>query len=421
MDDLRDRLLAEMRAIRTVDCHSHTCLRRDYYAQGPRSLFDLMSYFERDLQGVAGCTSAELYADAVSDEERWNRLKRVIASARNVSYWRHNVTVYRELFGMVEPEVGDANWRALNRRIKSATADPGWYEYVTSDVCGLETQIRNIPWFEDWEPEYFTAVLRMEPALELHRPSPRQALEEHLHTSIEDLPGLKRALADLVEEYRMRGAVGIKLAHAYSRTLACADVPEPEAAALLRRALLGEELSPAEAMLLQDHVVDYLAGLAGELGLVFQIHTGVQTNWGHIPDSDPLLLLPLLRRHRSTRFDLFHAGYPYSREIGMLGKHYPNVWLNMAWMYVVTMEGSRQTLKEWLDLVPGDRILGFGSDVGWPEFIHGHLVMARACLADVLAEKVREDFLSEEVAFDLARGLLRGNAMSLYGLGTESQ
>ena len=80
------------------------------------------------------------------------------------------------------------------------------------------------------------------------------------------------------------------------------------------------------------------------------------------------------------------------------------------------MEGSRQSLNEWIDLVPGDRILGFGSDVHWPEFIYGHLVMARSCIADVLAQKMERDFLSKEVALDLVQKMLRDNAIGLYGL-----
>ena len=85
-------------------------------------------------------------------------------------------------------------------------------------------------------------------------------------------------------------------------------------------------------------------------------------------------------------------------------------------MYVITMAGSRQILSEWIDLVPAERILGFGSDVGYPEFVYGHLIMAGSCLADVLAEKVERDFLSKETALDLARMMLRDNPMELYGL-----
>ncbi|MFW6156533.1 MAG: amidohydrolase family protein, partial [Armatimonadota bacterium] len=167
---------------------------------------------------------------------------------------------------------------------------------------------------------------------------------------------------------------------------------------------------------LQDHIIFFLAGLCAEMDLIFDIHTGVQGNWGRVDESNPLHLLPLIHAHRSVCFNLYHGGYPFSREIGMLAKHSPNVWLNLAWMFVVTMEGTRQSLSEWIDLVPGHRILGFGSDVGWPELIYGHLVMARECIADVLSEKVRRDFLSRDAALDLARMMMRDNGVALYGL-----
>jgi hypothetical protein len=48
--------------------------------------------------------------------------------------------------------------------------------------------------------------------------------------------------------------------------------------------------------------------------------------------------------------------------------------------------------------------------------IYGHLVMARSCIADVLAEKVRRDFLSETVAMDIARKILHDNGVAFYGL-----
>jgi len=375
-----------------------------------------MAYFNREIQASTGKTSEELFKKAPSDADRWKTLKGILARTRNTSYWRHNMVVYRHLFDLQDSELNDHNGQSLNERIKERTADPGWYDHVTKELCKLETQVKNIPWFQDWEPEYFTAVLRMESALDLCNPKTRKSLEDYLGEGLGDLDALKDGLRKLIENYRRRGAVGIKLAHAYQRTLASEKVPYETASSVYRRALKGEKITPQEVKAFQDHIIYYLADLAEQLNLVFQIHTGVQTTWGNIPDSNPLLLIPLILSHPSTRFDLFHAGYPFSREIGMLGKHYPNVWLNMAWMYVITMEGSRQSLSEWIDLVPGDRILGFGSDVHFPEMVYGHLLMARSCIADTLSEKVKRDFISEEVALDLLHKLLRENAMKLYSL-----
>jgi len=415
-NSLRDRLLEQMKAIRTVDCHSHTALRRDYYKIRQRSLFTMMAYFEREIQNATGKSSSKLYEGAKSDDERWERLKPVLDRCRNTSYWRHNIVTYRELFDFEDNELTDDNWRALNERIVERTADTKWYEHVTNDVCNLETQVRNVPWFEDWEPEYFTCTLRMESALMLYNADTREGLEKHMERSLTDLSRVKAGLIELIERYQQRGSVGIKLAHAYRRTLHSEDVPESVAARVFERALAGESLSWPERKQLEDHIIFFLAKVASELDLVFQIHTGVQGNWGNVPESNPLHLIPLIHANRSTRFDLFHAGYPFSRHIGMLAKHSANVWLNMAWMYVITMEGSRQSLSEWIDLVPGDRLLGFGSDVRWPEMIYGHLVMARSCIADVLAQKVERDFLSEEAAVSLLHMMLRENAAALYRL-----
>lgn len=415
-DNIRERLLEEMQKISTVDCHSHTDSPKVYYENSPYNLFTFMTYFNREIEALSGKISSTLFKEASSDAERWKILKNILVRARNVSYWRHNMVVYKHLFDFRDDELNDDNWQPLNQKIKESTADPNWYNHVTREICKLETQVKNIPWFQEWEPQYFTAILRMEPALDLCNPKTRESLESYLDEGFSDLSALKDGLRKLIEKYRKKGAVGIKLAHAYQRTLSSENVPYEKASSVYKKALKGEEITPEEVKAFQDYIIYYLTDLADELNLVFQIHTGVQTTWGNIPDSNPLHLIPLIRNHPSTRFDLFHAGYPYSREIGMLGKHYPNVWLNMAWMYVITMEGSRQSLSEWIDLVPGDRILGFGSDVHFPEFVYGHLMMARSCIADILSEKVNRDFISEEVAIDLVNKMLRENAVELYSL-----
>ena len=306
-NSFREELLEIMQNILTIDCHSHTALKSDYYKAGQLNLFNLMSYYEREIGAAAGKGSNQLYADAKSDAERWSRLKPIIERTHNVSYWRHNVVMYRELFGLEDDDVTDLNWEKLNENIKAKTSDQNWYHHVTKDVCKLATQVRNIPWFEDWEPEYFTAVLRMESALQIHDKNTRNFLEKRLNRSFDSLQSIKQGLADLTEEYQKKGSVGIKLAHAYGRTLSSENVPEPIAANIFAKALGGGSLSWDEVKQLQDHIIFFLAGLAGSMNLVFQIHTGVQGTWGNVPDSNPLHLIPLIGANHSTRFDLFHA------------------------------------------------------------------------------------------------------------------
>ncbi|MFC1715617.1 hypothetical protein ACFL6S_18250 [Candidatus Poribacteria bacterium] len=65
------------------------------------------------------------------------------------------------------------------------------------------------------------------------------------------MKSVKQGLADLTEKYKQRGSVGIKLAHAYGRTLASDNVPENIAANIFAKALGGGSLSSAEVKQLQ--------------------------------------------------------------------------------------------------------------------------------------------------------------------------
>ena len=53
MSSFRQRLLDEMVDVPTVDCHSHTMLRREYEAKAAeeRNLFTMTTYFRRDEAG----------------------------------------------------------------------------------------------------------------------------------------------------------------------------------------------------------------------------------------------------------------------------------------------------------------------------------------------------------------------------------
>ncbi|MGD8239406.1 MAG: hypothetical protein PVH68_12685 [Armatimonadota bacterium] len=124
-NSLRERLLDEMKSIRTVDCHSHTALRREYYEIEERSLFTMMAYFAREIDNATGAGSGQLYKGAKSDGERWERLRGVLDRCRNVSYWRHNIVTYREVFGFEGQELTDDNWEALNECIVERTDDDG--------------------------------------------------------------------------------------------------------------------------------------------------------------------------------------------------------------------------------------------------------------------------------------------------------
>ncbi len=137
--------------------------------------------------------------------------------------------------------------------------------------------------------------------------------------------------------------------------------------------------------------------------------------WGDFRTLDPTHLIPLIERHPHTRFDVYHAGMPWVREAGVIGKNSPNVWLNLAWCHIVSQRMTVSLLDEWLDLVPVNKIFAFGGDYGLPvEKVVGHLWMAREDIAEVLARRVKRGDMSEDRALEIARLWFYDNPLDCY-------
>jgi predicted TIM-barrel fold metal-dependent hydrolase len=120
--------------------------------------------------------------------------------------------------------------------------------------------------------------------------------------------------------------------------------------------------------------------------------------------------------HPRTRFDLYHMGMPSVRQTGVIGKNNPNVWLNLCWSHVISPKMTRSFLNEWMDLVPMNKIIGFGGDYG-PESlekIYGHLQMAKEDAAEALAERVAARRMSERQAREVAQAWFYDNPRELY-------
>jgi predicted TIM-barrel fold metal-dependent hydrolase len=165
---------------------------------------------------------------------------------------------------------------------------------------------------------------------------------------------------------------------------------------------------------LRDFLVDEAIRYAGQQDLVVAVHTGY---WGDFRTLDPLHMIPVLERHRGVRFDVYHLGYPWMRESLMLGKGFPNVWLNFCWTHIISQKFAMDALDEAIDLVPMSKLLAFGGDYATPvEKVYGHLQMALEGIANVLAGRVEDGWMTEEEALRVAHAWLWDNPVELYRL-----
>jgi len=176
-------------------------------------------------------------------------------------------------------------------------------------------------------------------------------------------------------------------------------------------------LESEEGVLLEDYIVFECCRAAAEADLTVQFHQGIKAgNFGSMEGCTPAPLAELMRTCKDTRFDLSHSGYPHLREGAVLGKAYANVYLNMSWIHIISPIGSRLDLREWLRMVPYNKIIAFGDDLYHVEAVYGHLKMARQNFAIVLAEMIEEGYITESIALDIAQAAFHDNPARVYGV-----
>jgi predicted TIM-barrel fold metal-dependent hydrolase len=236
---------------------------------------------------------------------------------------------------------------------------------------------------------------------------------------------LSRVVTPTLERQKRDGAVAIKFEAAYLRALNFDDASQADAARIYARYSRGGEPSAVEYKTLQDFLFRAVARAAGRLGLAVHIHTGGGCgNYFYLAGSNPVLLEPALNDPslRGTTFVLLHGGYPYTKEVGfLLGK--PNVHADFsAQTFLLSPRELSEVLRTWLTLYP-EKVL-FGTDaggltpeIGWEELGYQTTTTARQALALALTGMTRDGEITRERASEIARAVMRENALKLYGLG----
>jgi predicted TIM-barrel fold metal-dependent hydrolase len=230
-----------------------------------------------------------------------------------------------------------------------------------------------------------------------------------------------------LERQRTGGAVAIKFEAAYLRPLDFEPQDAAAAAAVYVRYVTAGVPTHAEYKLLEDYLVRSISREAGRLGLAVQIHStdgfgGFYSPAGAAPRLlDSLFNDPALR---TTRFVIVHGGWPMVDEtLSQLGR--PNVYADISMMDQIAEPAAlSRALRMWLAAWP-EKVL-FGTDAfdggdqqGWEQVAWIASRNARRGLADALGGMVRDAEVTPARAKQLARMVLRENAIAAYHLDAE--
>ena len=434
MSGLRERMAAFVEELPLVDTHEHIVPEEERLAAEQDLFAWFPHYASSDLvaAGLPVPVLEEIRNSSLPVEEKWARLAPYWDMTRNTAYCRTLLIAAKDLHGMAD--INADTWHDLSEKIRT-TRRPGWYRYVLRERAKIEVSLNDtyhiIPNRDDLD--LIAPVRRMDDFITVRSRAEIRQVEKDFDAAIHSLDDLVRAIDIATERAVKQGHVAVKSALAYRRILSYEKVTHAEAERLFNRIpnyldelreqqYQGMGLSWQEAKPLQDYLMHQVIRSAIDHGLPVQLHTGLQEGNGNIiGHSNPTLLANLFFEYPQAKFDLFHGGYPYTGEMASLGKNFPNVYVDMCWLPVISPSVARRALHEWIETVPGNKVLAFGGDYRIVEGAYGHSRIAREVVSRVLAEKVEEGYFGEEEAQALAKRLLHDNAFALFSLGTRKR
>ena len=264
-------------------------------------------------------------------------------------------------------------------------------------------------------PDFFRSALRFgrEKVLTITSQEQIQDLEIEFNSSLESLSDLDKLFDQHTQKaYETGKLAAVKIAVAYSRKLDFEDVSFSEADKIFTAIRQGGYTNPKP---LHDYLIHKIIQRAESINIPVQIHTGHQAgNWQDVRFADPEHLIPVFQKYRTVKFDIFHAGWPFSEILGSIGKEFPNVWLDMCWAWAMNPVQMERILDEWLATVPCNKIFAFGADTGSPFMMLGYATQARHGIANVMDRKVRRQEFDTKTAEFVARRIMNQNALEFF-------
>jgi predicted TIM-barrel fold metal-dependent hydrolase len=409
MNPLEKRLVQRLAGFTIIDAHEHLGPEAERVSR-PVSVFTLFSHYTQTDLKAAGMSEEEYRF--IQDEEkplpaRWRTFRPYFERIRWTGYARPASIVAREFYGI--DDINDDTYETLSELLARDNT-PGLYERILRERCHIELCLTQCGRYG--LPEDVLVPLLPLPVDRFLKRGDVEKASTELNMEVSNLETYVLLAEALLDRWRSRGVVGLKI------TCRATTNPSHEEASRAFTSLWESGEVAAGSPVLRDYLFHRLLESAADLNLPVAVHTGIiWNNWSDFTATHPQHLIPLLQQHWRTRFDCYHAGIPWVGTVGVMGKTFPNLWLNLCWCHVISPEMTVRALNEWVDLVPANKIIAFGGDYAVPvEKVYGHLVMARENIARVLGQRIERGLMDEDQALELAHTWFYENPVALYRL-----
>jgi predicted TIM-barrel fold metal-dependent hydrolase len=357
------------------------------------------------------------------------------------------ISAWHDLYGYKHDDMSEAHVRELLQTKQRVAREQGEkFPVWALDQLGIETMFANrvatgrglaaprFRWVSFVDALIFPlsneAAKRSNPDYRGFYPGEERLLKRYLASAgLRTLPAtldvyLAKVVSATLQSQKREGALAVKFEAAYLRKLDFDYADVGAARRIYARYIRSGEPSAADYKTLQDFLFRYIAHEAGRLGLAVHIHAidGAGAYYRQ-SGSDPLLLESVFNDPslRKTNFVIIHGGYPFTKETASLLSK-PNVYADFsAQTFLIYPRELSEVLRKWLESYPDKVLFGtdafsFGPEVDWPEVAWLSNTTAREALALALTGMMNDHEITRARAIDLARMVLRENAIKLYGL-----
>jgi hypothetical protein len=244
-----------------------------------------------------------------------------------------------------------------------------------------------------------------------------EELEGQVGFKILTLEDYVECIDNLLDFYKTMNVKALKFGSGYGRILDYGQPDEQKANLVLQSIRSGVSYDFSSVKDLDDYLTDHIIRRATEFDIPVIFHVGIHAGGkNRVERAKASYLSPLIERFPDTKFVLLHVGAPYITEAIVLSKYYPNVYVDFTWLHIIDRTIAKEALNHCLEMLPINKVLGFGGDYMYIYNVIGHLQIARENIAQVLFKRVRKGEMTKEDSLAIAKAWLHDNAAKLYKL-----
>lgn len=408
-------------SIPIIDIHSHLDYRKPH-AESPRDIL-FYHYISTELR------SAGLPFDAMSTDIPIEKaLKKAIpyfSLIRNTSTYWYFIKMLKDLYGFEYTEINDKNWKKLLEAIEEGTKQKNRYIRILIEKAKIKKTfltLRSYKEKHEYNRDFFVGALRLDPVISQINSESISNLGLATDISTDSIEDYIEAINALFKRNSLCTAATISFQpdDIYTKS----NVNRAKEA--FKKLVNTNYLSRNERQNLSSYILYKILGLAEDYNFVFQIMIGSKRPvLGAAPPDYAITgfetntvssLCQVFYEFNGLKFDLFSTSNLMSHELTVISKNYPNVFISGYWWYLFYPKFIKQLLLERIQMLPINKSNGFFSDAYVVEWSYAKSKLTRLQITKVLTDMIMDDYITKELAKEIAISLLFKNPKNLYNI-----